>query len=302
MKVHDALDVRRFSEQSLRFSYPAHSHEFKSMPTVVVSPDFSRYVAAMAEQWPETDYIHWPTMSEARWPFMDQSVLFVFEEMIYIEFLLISQSTDGRVYRKLAQPTPDEQPVVAFCLLNNKAIGDSPIVDLRGNRVGFQKDMPRDRQPQPTLHLHPDGTITDGWFGWGVNISKQEHHPLMGYCARWERSFVEAVGHRMSTLVEPRYESMSRPERRAIQRTQVPYRLLTLHTPERATEATGANSVAWTKRWAVRGHWRNQPYGPRENPEYRQRWIDPYIKGPEDKPLDIRPSVFKLGDHRGKTG
>jgi hypothetical protein len=294
MKVYDALDVRRFCEQSLRISYPTYSNEFKTMSTVVVASDFCKYVAAMAEQWPEVDYIHWPTMSEAHWPFMDQSVLFVFEEPIYIEFLIISESTDGRIYKKLPKPTPDEQPVVAFCLLNNQAVGHAPILDVRGKPTGFARDLPRDRQPQPTLHIHPDHTITDGWFGWGINISKQEHHPLMGYCARWERSFVEAVGHRMSTLVEPAYQSMPRPERRAIQRSQVPYRLLQLRTPERATEATGTTQVAWTKRWAVRGHWRNQPFGPRENPEYRQRWIDPYIKGPEDKPLDIRPDVFKL--------
>ena len=32
------------------------------------------------------------------------------------------------------------------------------------------------------------------------------------------------------------------------------------------------------KPFLVRGHWRNQPYGSRENPEYKLKWIEPYWK------------------------
>lgn len=44
--------------------------------------------------------------------------------------------------------------------------------------------------------------------------------------------------------------------------------------------------VEWSHRWLVAGHWRNQPY-----PTLgitRQIWISPYIKGPDDAPLEIR--------------
>lgn len=47
------------------------------------------------------------------------------------------------------------------------------------------------------------------------------------------------------------------------------------------------HDVPWSHRWIVGGHWRNQPY-PSEG-IYRQIWISPYVKGPEDKPLVIRP-------------
>lgn len=44
--------------------------------------------------------------------------------------------------------------------------------------------------------------------------------------------------------------------------------------------------IEWKSRWLVAGHWRNQWF-PSKN-EHRQIWINPYIKGPEDKPLQVR--------------
>lgn len=51
-------------------------------------------------------------------------------------------------------------------------------------------------------------------------------------------------------------------------------------------EPTGKD-VPWSHRWIVSGHWRNQPY-PSEG-IHRQIWISPHVKGPEDKPLIVRP-------------
>jgi hypothetical protein len=43
-------------------------------------------------------------------------------------------------------------------------------------------------------------------------------------------------------------------------------------------------------RWPVRGHWRRQPFG--EGRTQRRRiWIDAQVRGPEDKPLKVRPRV-----------
>lgn len=50
---------------------------------------------------------------------------------------------------------------------------------------------------------------------------------------------------------------------------------------------------AWNHRWFVSGHWRQQPY-----PSLgitRPKWIAPYLKGPDDKPLmPVRPTVFAV--------
>ena len=51
-------------------------------------------------------------------------------------------------------------------------------------------------------------------------------------------------------------------------------------------EPTG-EEANYSHRFIVSGHWRNQPY-PKEG-IYRQIWISPYVKGPEDKPLIVRP-------------
>ncbi len=45
-------------------------------------------------------------------------------------------------------------------------------------------------------------------------------------------------------------------------------------------------------RWMVRGFWRNQWY-PRQQ-RHRTIWIHPYIKGPEDKPIVKKQTIFKV--------
>ena len=51
-------------------------------------------------------------------------------------------------------------------------------------------------------------------------------------------------------------------------------------------EASG-EEADYSHRFIVSGHWRNQWY-PSEK-LHRQIWISPYVKGPEDKPLIVRP-------------
>lgn len=46
-------------------------------------------------------------------------------------------------------------------------------------------------------------------------------------------------------------------------------------------QTVDTNTVDWSCRWVVNGHWRNQPY----KHERRLIYIMPYVKGPSDKPL-----------------
>lgn len=50
-----------------------------------------------------------------------------------------------------------------------------------------------------------------------------------------------------------------------------------------SNQSTDHASVDWSHRWLVSGHWRNQWY-PSLN-DHRPRWVLPYVKGPDDKPL-----------------
>lgn len=53
------------------------------------------------------------------------------------------------------------------------------------------------------------------------------------------------------------------------------------------------DAVDWACQWVVSGHWRQQWYPSVQ--AYQPRWIMPYVKGPEDKPLKPpRAKVFAV--------
>jgi hypothetical protein len=53
----------------------------------------------------------------------------------------------------------------------------------------------------------------------------------------------------------------------------------------------GDDAVEWSCRWLVRGHW--HLYHTREG--VRPRWVDPYVKGPDDKPFKApRATVYEV--------
>lgn len=63
---------------------------------------------------------------------------------------------------------------------------------------------------------------------------------------------------------------------------------------ETASQHESGGGREWSGRWMVRGHWRNQPFGPGRQ-ERHWLYIHPYLKGPDDKPIiDKRPKVYKL--------
>ena len=86
-------------------------------------------------------------------------------------------------------------------------------------------------------------------------------------------------------------EPLPRQARRQRQRDQRIDTVKVLHLRRyrhRMEHEGNGDGIEYSHRFVVEGHWRNQPYGPRANPEYHQIWIAPFIKGPEDKPLVIK--------------
>jgi hypothetical protein len=61
--------------------------------------------------------------------------------------------------------------------------------------------------------------------------------------------------------------------------------------PRGETPGEQPSQREYTHRWIVGGHWRNQWY--RSLQTHRQIWIAPYQKGPEDKPLVLKPRVYE---------
>lgn len=68
-------------------------------------------------------------------------------------------------------------------------------------------------------------------------------------------------------------------------------RLIKLRTTERRTEP-GEGTVNWQHSWIVRGHWRKQWYPSQQT--HKARYINPYPKGPEDKPLLAHKTLFEI--------
>jgi len=82
-----------------------------------------------------------------------------------------------------------------------------------------------------------------------------------------------------------------RHQRRMCARQEIPAELVIvrLRRIEHPTSHDDDNPVPWSHRWLVGGHWRQQFYpSDRTN---RPIWINPYVKGPESKPLVVKEKV-----------
>lgn len=89
---------------------------------------------------------------------------------------------------------------------------------------------------------------------------------------------------------------MDRHARRRAERaggTTAPVRVVRLRQHHYDTHVPTGQHHRMTVRTIVTGHWRQQPYGPGR--QYRRpTWIAPHMRGPDDAPLRIRPTVKVL--------
>lgn len=86
----------------------------------------------------------------------------------------------------------------------------------------------------------------------------------------------------------------TRGERKRLERQDLPNSVMTITLRETDHQSTYTHQgiVDWSHRWIVRGHWRQQWYASQE--EHRIIWIPAHIKGPDDKPLVVRPAVYAV--------
>lgn len=117
------------------------------------------------------------------------------------------------------------------------------------------------------------------------------------------RQFVAYLRLLSQTLVQLASAEVDRHARKRATRRGLPGLVTTVKL--RRIEYVGGeghSNVEWQHRWIVRGHWRRQPCGP-DHPLAENNgqgghvaiiWINPYIKGPEDKPLHLSNKVYDL--------
>lgn len=97
-------------------------------------------------------------------------------------------------------------------------------------------------------------------------------------------------------LTAKRYQADRATRRRIMTRPlhEPVVRVVELRRKESAVTSTeNGISPEWSCQWLVRGHWRQQWYPTMDR--HQPRWIAPYVKGPEDKPLKPpRATVFAV--------
>ncbi|MGH9153979.1 MAG: hypothetical protein ACRD03_16690 [Acidimicrobiales bacterium] len=113
----------------------------------------------------------------------------------------------------------------------------------------------------------------------------------------WRRRFCQAM---WALIAEPYVDVVGqraeRPVLRRAERARLraagDVRVITLRRQHHAAEGDTERPVDWSHRWIVSGHWRRQWYPAQE--QHRLRYILPHVKGPDDKPLVVKDTVFAL--------
>ena len=175
---------------------------------------------------------------------------------------------------------------------------------LMGGLIGYAP-VPDDERKVWKLTLHGDFWLPLGRSDWPLADRLGDTHLLVrGEDAQAsfaeDRRLIAALWTLLAQegIATVRTETPARPVVRRVQRAGLPrsaadvrvVRLRELAHAERASEGPGVPRD-WSHRWVVSGHWRNARVGPGRS-ERRLVWVNPYVKGPDDKPLR-QPATVK---------
>ena len=270
---------------ALRRTWDLHDYGPGDFPedTILATSDWLAYVSAMADAIPDGPTIEFPTEEEVRWAWPD-GVVIVLDHPIDAEHVVLSHTDAAGV-------VTEDEPYFEHQLMRAIVVGPETSVQPTGPG-GFPYFHP-DGSPvlldaRNVRYIDEDpGAYFGGWMRFGGERQSTSNLDHIGGVGRFLLATVVALGHRLTATSMP---GGSRAERRRVDRELPSLRIIDLASGA-ATESRGG-SVAWTHRWMVHGHWRDQPCGPGRTSR-RVIWIDDYIKGPADKPLDVRPTIWE---------
>lgn len=140
---------------------------------------------------------------------------------------------------------------------------------------------------------NPDGTTA---YTWATDEVVPLHEEPRVTRDPWAAFLLTLWRLCQQSLAERTQEYPDRGLRRRMQRVNVPDKPVTVITLRRRSPSGDAGAeVEWSHRWVVRGHWRMQRCKDTDGQwTTRAIYINPYIKGPEDKPLLVREHVYGL--------
>lgn len=283
MTPDDVIALRHTWDQHHYVDHNGNADLPKS--TILATADWLAYVTAMADAIPDGPTIEFPTEAEVRWAWPD-GVVIVLDHPVDSEHVIISENKgDGFVMM--------EEPHYQRQLMRAIVIGPESLVSpvsQTGLKVVYPDGTPVMYTTHSIRYIGEDpvdycvGHLT---FGAGMRAAGGLDH--IGGVGRLLLAVVNALGHRLTTVTAP--SGLDRYAAKRLARSKLAeLRVLEL-TSGASTESRGG-TVEWSHRWMVRGHWRDQPCGP-GNSLRRLTWIDPHVKGPSDKPLDVRSTIWK---------
>ena len=285
MTPDDVIALRRTWGQ---YHYVDHSGD-QDLPdaTVLASHDWLAYVTAMADAIPDGPTIEFPSEEECRWAWPD-GVTIVFDHPVDSEHVILSQNMgESTGFVVLDEPQYQHQLLRAIVIGPEAHVQP---VSSEGLKAVYPDGTPVMFTTHSVRYIGEDpvdycvGHLT---FGTGMRAAGGLDH--IGGVGRLLLSIVTALGHRLTTVADP--SGLDRAAAKRLARSKLAeLRVLEL-TGGASTESRGG-SVDWSHRWMVKGYWRMQPCGP-ERSLRKPKWIDPHVKGPSDKPLVIRPTIWR---------
>lgn len=160
--------------------------------------------------------------------------------------------------------------------------------------------LPNDDRHGPNVFLRWDlGETVDAALAKQVDAQSFGHYATMAQDgSKSIKLFASAIAFiRQRVLVTTRQRADNRSAARFADAggkvREVAIVLLRRAGPPRVPGDEQGEPVAWSCRWWVAGHWRQQPCG-EDRAERRPTWIPPHIKGPEDKPIKTTPRLFAV--------
>lgn len=175
-------------------------------------------------------------------------------------------------------------PIVAALLRPENAHGDS--------RLGVRLFLPVDGE-LATRAGGPIGAWLSASFRFGTSVqdfATRSNSDTHGFFVAFKRFLIAGCTWLQQRVIVTGHGHVERHRRKQIAReygaTVSGVKVIQLRRSESPNHASGGmapEQVEWSCRWIVNGHWRNQPY----KTGHRLKYILPYVKGPDDKPLKV---------------
>jgi len=282
MNGDDVLAIRKEWEQ---YNYADYLPE----ATVLASRDWTLYVRAMTAAMPrDLESIHYPSEAEVRWAW-PEGVVIVFDEPLALTHLIISRDKKHVGTFGISREVEDIPPIEERQELQAMVFGIGQLMKTRVKGGSTETIESMYAIPTMFIGVNPDDIISGTWIPDGDTHVMGGH--TMSESSMFMLSVITALGHRLTKHVP--VPSAGRGERRRVQRELPSLRMLSLAGGASVSEREGSPQRHPHRfRWIVRGHWHTVAHGPRKTLR-RLQWYDPYIKGPEDKPLDERRTVWR---------